>query len=536
MNSARIRQLLAYGIFSATLVVASVSKGDAFEARIDQFVVIKNGTVLFNDGFGDGNPPPSGVGPFSYLTNGVFAESGGKGIMNSDVGFPTLGLAGFVLDEPILFTSGLLLTNIDNNNLTLGLKVDDTIEVRALFDIVAPQKKSDQYGIRLTDRTLAQAGDDIILLRVVKSSVTGNDVISFAKANFETGALDLAGRQLLEPGHDQILLRLQRPGNTALDREVFASFAYVDGGSIDISDNVAIGLLSFTNLSNIGQSGNPITIFNGENFTRAQFNLLVRDDVTVASLVAASPASISQTVDTPDSPFAVSFIYRFETTTGTLTVSLDGTMLATINAPADLETEFQSFSINVTNPALLGLTGAPLTFEINSDIPGSTVLLDNIQFPGLANGNFAGGDLSNWVTLGNAGVLVVESPQDAEVDVRRAVVKLGKKGDSFTITGRFITDPAVSDGINLPEDVSVVFNGFSQTIPATSFFRDDDDEGFQFNGTDGGIKHLKIRDDGSFRVMGQKVDLDGTDFADPVPFSLRIGNDLAQTEITVEVR
>lgn len=524
MISARIRQLLAYGIFSVTLVVASVSQGDAFEARIDLFRVIKNNVDLFVDTFGNGNPPPSGGPGFGYSTKGVFAEAGSKGIMNSDVGLPTFGRAGFVLDDPILFTSALLLTDIDNTNLIQGLKIDDTIEVRALFDLVAPQKKGDQYGIRLTDQTSTQAGDDVILLRVVKSSVTGNDLISFAKANFETGALDLAGSHLLEPGHDQILLRLRRP-NT-LDRQVFASYAYVDAGVIG----------SFTNLSNIGKSGNPITIFNGENFTQAQFNLLVRNDVTTGSLVSGSPASISQTVNTPGSPFAVSFVYRFESTAGVLTVSLDGTVLATIDAPTDLLTEFQSFSVSVSNSTLLGLTGASLTFEIDSDIPGSTVLLDNIQFPGLQNGNFTGGDLSNWVTVGNAGVLVVESPQDAEVDVRRADVKLKKKGDSFTITGRFITDPAVSDGINLPEDVSVVFNGFSQTIPATSFFRDDDNEGFQFNGTHGGIKHLKIRDDGSFRVMGQNVDLDGTDFANPVPFLLRIGNDLAQTEITVDVR
>lgn len=524
MISTRITQLLAYAIFSVTLVVASVSQGDAFEARIDQFRVIKNGTVFFNDEFANGNPPPSGGPGFGYSTKGVFAESLGKGIMNSDFGLPSFGRAGFVLNDPILFTSAVLLTDVDNNNLTAGLKVDDTFVVQAVFDLVAPEKKGDQYGIRLTDQTSTQAGDDIVMLRVVKSSVTGNDLISFAKANFETGALDLAGRQLLEPGHDQILLRLRRPDTS--NQQVLASYAYVDAGVIG----------SFTNLSNIGDSGNPITIFNGENFTQAQFNLLVRDDVTTGSLVTGSAASISQTVDTPIDPFAVSFDYRFETTDGVLTVSLNGIELATIDAPADLQTEFQSFSVNVTNPTLLGRSGVPLTFEINSDIPGSTVLLDNIQFPGLQNGTFAGGDLSSWATVGNAGALVVESPQDAEVDVRRADVKLKKKGDSFTITGRFITDPAVSDGINLPEDVSVVFGGFSQIIPAASFFRDEENEGFQFDGTKGGIKHLKIRDDGSFRVMGQDVDLDGTDFANPVPFLLRIGNDLGQTEITVDAR
>jgi hypothetical protein len=568
MISARIRQLLAYGIFTATLVVASVSQGDAFEARIDQFVVIRNGVAppFFNDPFGNGNPPPSAAPGFAYRTQGVFAETAGKAIMNSSVGFPTLGLAGAVLGEPVVRHLGLLLTNIDDADLARGLKVDDTIEVRALFDVVEPQKKSQAYGIELSDRSSAQAGDDIASLEIRKSAGTGNNIIVFFKANFETGAVDRAGFQLLEPGHDQILLRLRRPGNSAADREVFASFAYVDGGSINIADDGALAALTFVELSNVGKSGSPITIFNGENFTRAQFLLTVPDDVTAALLVTGSPASISQTVNTPGEEFAVSFVYRFESAAGVLTVSLNGTVLATINAPAVLQTEFQSFSVGVTSSTLRGLTGVPLTFEINSDIPGSTVLLDNIQFPGLANGNFTGGDLSNWEAVGNAGVLVIESPEDATLEVTRAEVRQGPKGDRFRIRGKFITDPAVSDGLNLPEDVSVVFNGFSQTIPADQFFgrhghkgarhsRRHDDDGLEddelmdqedgwkhvhggilFVGKAPGIVRMAIRDDGTFFILGRKVDLGETDFADPVPFSLRIGNDLGQTEITVEVR
>ncbi|MFQ5741652.1 MAG: FG-GAP repeat protein [Acidobacteriota bacterium] len=100
------------------------------------------------------------------------------------------------------------------------------------------------------------------------------------------------------------------------------------------------------------------------------------------------------------------------------------------------------------------------------------------------------------------------------------------------VRGRFVLG-ASSDGIAVPyEDVTVTFNAYSETIPAGSFIRDDDDdEGFQFNGASGGITQIKIWNDGRFRVKARGLDLSGIDLTNPVPFSLQIGDDLGVAEI-----
>lgn len=107
----------------------------------------------------------------------------------------------------------------------------------------------------------------------------------------------------------------------------------------------------------------------------------------------------------------------------------------------------------------------------------------------------------------------------------------GATGDRFWVRGGFQLG-ATSNGIDvLNEDVTVIFDKFTETIPAGSFFRDDDDEGFQFNGASGGITQINIRDDGRFRVRARGLDLSGIDLNNPAPFSLQIANDLGETEI-----
>ncbi|MFQ5914937.1 MAG: hypothetical protein ACE5JS_17350 [Nitrospinota bacterium] len=255
----------------------------------------------------------------------------------------------------------------------------------------------------------------------------------------------------------------------------------------------------------------------------------MRDDVTAAQLITTSPSSISQTVDTPSTPTDVKFIRRFETTTGLLRVTLGGVELGTIPAPPSVTTAFQPASFPVPG-SLLNMTGLPLKFEIDGPA-GSTVLLDNIQFPGLSNGNFATEDLSSWTASGNASVLVIESPEDATIQINRARVVRRSYGDTFVIEGLLLLGPE-SDGINLPDEaVSVALGQFSETFPPDSFVRDDANEHFQFADITDGIRKIQIHDNGEFVIRGVRVDLGGTNFDNPVLFSLRIGNDLGQVLI-----
>lgn len=107
----------------------------------------------------------------------------------------------------------------------------------------------------------------------------------------------------------------------------------------------------------------------------------------------------------------------------------------------------------------------------------------------------------------------------------------GAATDEFELEGR-LESADTSNGIDvLNEKVTVTFDGFTETIPAGSFIRNSDDDGFEFVGVAGGISQIQVNDDGRFLVRGQDLDLGAIDTNDPVFFSLGIGDDVGETQI-----
>ena len=101
--------------------------------------------------------------------------------------------------------------------------------------------------------------------------------------------------------------------------------------------------------------------------------------------------------------------------------------------------------------------------------------------------------------------------------------------DEFELEG-FFELAETSDGIDvLNESVTVALGAFSQTIPSGSFFRSDD--GFEFEGDDGGITEFEISDAGEFEIEAEGLNFSDIELDNLLPFSLRIGNDLGKTEI-----
>ena len=111
-------------------------------------------------------------------------------------------------------------------------------------------------------------------------------------------------------------------------------------------------------------------------------------------LITGSPAGISQIVDTPNQAFDISFEYRFKTETGALSVLLDGVELETILAPSEPTSEFDVATIQVDG-ALLNRQNVVFQIVLDGET-GSKILLDDISFPGLENGDFQSPDLDGW--------------------------------------------------------------------------------------------------------------------------------------------
>jgi hypothetical protein len=230
----------------------------AYNFAIDSFEVIKNGSSLFLDTFNDGVPPPGtpavassdfSGGTAAYLTQGTFGpESIGKLIMDSSgaaVVFNFNENAFRAVQRARLNTA--IGTNINN-----GLRSDDTFSVVGIFDLILPDVQ-ERYGIRLNDAASGAEGSDILDLTVTRR-LDGNLAIQFRDIDDPANTNTLIDAAILDPQHSQICLRLERPDAT--DNSIFASFGYINGGGV---------CGSFTTFANTAD------IFDGENFTRAEF-------------------------------------------------------------------------------------------------------------------------------------------------------------------------------------------------------------------------------------------------------------------------
>src|SRR5262249_9962396 len=236
-----------------SIVGANPTHAPNYQFKIDEFKIIKNEALFFRDTFSDGNPPPDaplGFGNISnYFVTGTVSEQDGKAILTgSNSGFGTGSPSG----DPFFGEYATLNTNIDPTNTTLGLKNNSSFTVSGLFDLTLPQEDRNGYGIRLTDRTSSQAGDSTVELKVVRDS-GGIERVQLREIDFGSHISTVLQSFTLNPGsNSQILLSLtydiEQPG------VVHASFTLENGELSTVTNFTATG-----------------TIFNNENWTRAQF-------------------------------------------------------------------------------------------------------------------------------------------------------------------------------------------------------------------------------------------------------------------------
>jgi hypothetical protein len=256
------------GLVAGGLALLPLGSAQAAPIFIDDFSLVKNGALAFRDPFSDGVPPPSAPNftngtPASYAVLGTMNESGGK-VQLDTVGAairPGIGTSRFFSVE-----QGLLLTNIDQTNLALGLKNDDTFSVTGIFDLAVPAANLEYYGVRLADFAGTVLGNDLLELAVRRAS-DGVDRVQFFRLDQIANTFTPIASALLQPGHDQISLTLARTDATS--DEITASFFYVDGG-------VPGQTTTFLNTSDI---------FNGENFTRAAFIFVTPASVPEPSIL-----------------------------------------------------------------------------------------------------------------------------------------------------------------------------------------------------------------------------------------------------------
>lgn len=253
-------------ISAAMLALSGAAGATTFQPVLDEFWVLKNGTEIFRDSFEDGVLPPSGPdGPITYSNvpgaglAGMTSESGGKLTMTPALGAPTL-ISGAFADT---FTGGLRRASTAPANPAF-LGQSDSFEIHGLFDLFAlPAITGQAFGIRTTDRAGPGTGNDVAQLFVGVSAMTGEIGVALNELDFIADTrqpVDFVSIQAVLASAAQVELIISK----AVDASTIgASYSVLDG---------SMGVLQSGNLDTINNvTGFPISIYNGEQFTRPQF-------------------------------------------------------------------------------------------------------------------------------------------------------------------------------------------------------------------------------------------------------------------------
>jgi hypothetical protein len=239
-------------LFSLLLMLFMSTPSHAYVFYMDTFYVEKNGAPFFLDRFDDGISP--GWDNYTHIS-GLLPEANGKVEMNSLYASTFFNVFG-----QLNYGSGAtLLTNIDNNDLAEGLKVDDTFSVTGVFDLIRPTAPMEAYEISLNDTTQNPLnGNDSLRLMVMRSAADKLGIVLIHTDNDNHTQTVIEGTPLDSAHNNQIALRLSK--NDAGTKTITASYAYIDG---TFSDWSSLSWVTFSHTSDI---------FDGEDFTQARFN------------------------------------------------------------------------------------------------------------------------------------------------------------------------------------------------------------------------------------------------------------------------
>jgi len=167
--------LLGISVFLAF----SYGTAQSYTFLIDNFKIIRNGVLYFEDTFSSSGPPPSAPNfasgrSASYSVFGTMGpESGGKLTLDSSGG--QLTSTGNFLSQ-----NATLLTNRDPAFPDRGLKIGHTFSVTAVYDLILPSIAAEAYGVRVRDRTSTQVGNDTVELRV-RRGTSGSVRVQFVR-------------------------------------------------------------------------------------------------------------------------------------------------------------------------------------------------------------------------------------------------------------------------------------------------------------------------------------------------------------------
>lgn len=184
-------------VLTWSITGGSRSHAPDFDVDIDYFRVTRNNVLFFEDGFGNGVPPPNapplnGGNPASYALVGTVTESGGRVHLDAANAVTLFGSGASALTGEVV-----MLTSDTTTSTTAGLKRTHDFTVSGRFDLFVPNDAREAYGIRLSDRITGKAGDDIIDL-LVRRAPDGLLKVQMAEMDYVAGQYGITGTPAVE--------------------------------------------------------------------------------------------------------------------------------------------------------------------------------------------------------------------------------------------------------------------------------------------------------------------------------------------------
>ena len=228
-----------------------ISPAFATVFSIDDFSITRtragDTTTIFQDNFNNGVAPTN---PPYFINGAIGTESDGR------YRFDTA--TGAIFDATAFGRGQVRVASARFNPENLfNLTISDAFLVTGVFDLITPINLREGYGIRLTDAGLGSAvstnnGNDRLEI-LVRRTIDGLLAIQFRDSDNFQRLITLLGSADLDTTNDQIVLALFK--EDAGVNAISAGYAYRNAGILG----------EFTRFLNTG------TLFDGENFTRAEF-------------------------------------------------------------------------------------------------------------------------------------------------------------------------------------------------------------------------------------------------------------------------
>ncbi len=362
---------------AATVVVAEIAPVITvpFSYAVDELMIVKNGTQMFDDTFASAPPfatpvtDPAGSAPVNFATLGsTWSDINSKAIMASS-GAALIGGGAQVIAR---FNTNTQPQGSGAGQSELGLKQDAAFTVSGKFDLSAPIPVNAFYGIDLTDGSPSRnPADQVVQLVLKKTSTTGGGTyaVQLIQNNQATNTVNILAQQDITA---------QMAGNTQIEFDLsHAANGTAITGAFELFNNG-----TQTAATTFAPTGTIFT--NGVTYTRAEILAFAPQAATISGL-AQDGQTLTANAATNDADAVLHYQWQFSTNGGGTWTAIAGAADARTYTLQESD-EGHQIRVAVNSTDADGNTSATVTSGATSGVTDQPTTITNLLVNGVSAG------------------------------------------------------------------------------------------------------------------------------------------------------